>query len=59
MNEGMKEGREIIRKGGRAVEREEKREEVREYRSYENDEGAFKLRGCKRCVRQRMNKLMR
>ena len=40
-------------------EREEVREEVREYRSYGNDEGAFKLRGCMWCVRQRMDKLMR
>ena len=55
MREGMKEGREINRKGGRAIE-SEKRKGGSKGESDGYDEGVSKLRRCKRCMRQRMNK---
>ena len=58
VSDGMKKGREIIRKRGRAIE-SEKRKGGSKGESYEYYEGVFKLRRCKRCIRQRMDKLMR
>ena len=55
MGKGMKEGRVVIRKRGRAIE-SEKRKGGSKGESDGYDEGVFKLRRCKRCMRQRMNK---